>query len=164
MIPDLPHSLADWLTTLVAGHACQPHRVTVTGGEPAAQNPDGCDNAIWVWIDSLSNANSDTSGRTKDCFVKTVADLRVRVDTCYSMPDDGSNVTDEQYTAGADCLHELMSLIWCALIPDLKVALGVRDCALVNLDRWQTVEPQGGLMSATLSLQVQADCATAEVS
>lgn len=157
MIPTLPHNLADWLTNLLSGHACAPDRIIVSGGPPAAPEGEDC-KQVAIWIERLFNANSDTSLSTKDCHIRTVADLRVRLDVCYPVPENG-DPTEEDYATGADCLHQLMTDIWCALIPDIRTAFGMRDCAQVNLDQWQTSTPSGGMMSATLSVQVKADCA-----
>jgi hypothetical protein len=154
-----PETLADTVLLAVVGSDCEPCRVTVTAGEPAA--PAGNDNAAWVWIDSAYAVDSPflERGAAASCLTRTALNLRVRVDVCYPEQDDGSDQTDAQHAATHECLHGLMESIWCAIAADPVSAVGAENCRKAGLDRWQVGERLGGIVSATLSLAVEVDCA-----
>jgi hypothetical protein len=163
---DLPVVLAAQIQAAVEATTvaltCAPTRYTPTAGEPAAPSGEGCP-AIWVWIDRIfaNDQPVNLRGEGVACAVTTALTLNVRVDACYLERDDGSDQSDTEHLAAADCLHGLMGVIWCALADHVAAGtlLDVGDCRGAALGSFQVGQRSGGYVSATIPVTVEWDCA-----
>lgn len=161
-LADLPALLAAEIDVIVTGATdltCTLDRVTYTAGQPAAP-VSGC-NAVWVWIAELYNIGEQLPfGRQGDqvgCVIRPGVTLKVRLDVCYEETEQDQS--DSQQATTADCFHGMMAAIWCGL-SDLWAAgtlLGL-DCRQSTLSSFVVDARQGGIVSATMTLDVEHDC------
>ena len=159
-LAELPALLAAEIDVIVAGATsltCVPADTQWTAGEPAST---GC-NQIWVWVSELFNIGDSVpfarQGDEVGCVIRPGVTLNIRVDVCYTESETGP--TAVQHAETADCLHALIGAVWCGLA-DLWAAgtlLGL-DCRQSTLSSFTINQRQGGVASATMTVEVEHDC------
>ncbi len=149
-------ALVDDIEAAIVGVECQPDRVYVSAGEPAAPNP-GC-TEISVWV---SEVVDDNEAIPDECRVKPLLTLSYRIDWCYKESTQGP--TEAEHLTAATCLYELMEAIWCGLQADLGSGdlAGGNDCKTARLGPLTLDQRQGGNVSATGSVIIEYECVTA---
>ena len=165
-LADLPALLASEIDLIIAGATdltCTPDMDTIfSGGEPATSV--GQCTTVWVWISELYNIGGQSpfsrQGDEVGCVVRPGVTLNIRVDVCYVESEQGPTAT--QHATTADCLHGLMAAIWCGLA-ELWAdgTLLDLDCRQSALSSFVVLPRQGGMASATMTLDVEHDCAGA---
>ena len=157
---DMPQQLAAEIDAHILAAAdltCLPDVDTIwTAGEPAA--PTGQCTVVWVWIAELYNIeNGRALGDERGCVIRPGVTLKVRVDVCYEETEQGATAT--QHAEAADCLHGLMRAIWCGLAAAWAAGtLLDLDCRASSVGPFLVDQRQGGIVSATLDVNAEADC------
>jgi hypothetical protein len=130
---------------------CDVDRVTITAGQPSA--PIGADcTAIYLWVDQVVDLNQNIPG---SCQVKSRLTMNYQIHTCYVVTK--GDETDEQHAVAADCLYELMSLVWCALVA-AKDTGAFGSCEWVELNPLDIQPRQGTNVSALGGVTIPLDC------
>ena len=165
-LKQLPSLLADDIDLIVTSAAdltCTVDVVQYTAGEPAA--PVGNCQTVSVWIAELDNIGDQApflrQGPDVSCVDRPAVSMRVRVDVCYEEIETG-DITAANHATVADCLYGLMAAIWCGLA-DLRASgelMGL-DCRQTSIGDFVVGQRTGGIISATLNIEVEHDCAGA---
>jgi hypothetical protein len=143
--------LQDIITEAVADAVCEVDRITITAGRPSAPIGEDC-TAIYIFGDrafDLDQTNQDA------CVVKGRWAMDYEIHVCYEV--SAEDETAEQHATGADCLYELMDLVWCGLVA-AKDGGAFGDCNYVELDPLEVQPRQGGHVSALGGLTVPIAC------
>jgi hypothetical protein len=149
-LTDFQLDLEEALAT--SGSDCQPDRITITAGEPAA--PAGPCTAVWIWADRIEDELELADG----CAVRTRLTIAYRIDACYE--ETVEDASDAIHLEAADCLYSMMSRIWCGLVrfKDLGALAGSTGCDRIVLEPLATDQRAGGIVSATGSVTVDYHC------
>lgn len=163
-IRDLPHVVAAYVDAILdSATICTPTDTVVTAGEPAHPTTDCTDPAVWVWLDQIYASDQPNTQRGDDagCVIRTVATIQVRVDVCYQETDDAAGPTPAMHLAAADCLHHVMGVLWCGIADEITGGkpFGLGSCRAVTVGAFEVGVRQGMIVSATLPLRVEVDCA-----
>lgn len=143
--------LAGIIETAVAEAECEVDRVTITAGRPAAPVGEDC-TAIYIFGDRAFDLDQTNQN---SCVVRGRWAMAYEIHTCYQV--SAEDETDAEHELSADCLYELMDLVWCALV-SAKDTGAFGDCAYVELDELVVQERRGGHVSALGGLTVPAAC------
>jgi hypothetical protein len=135
----------------VEGATCEVDRVTITAGQPSAPIGAAC-TAIYLWVDQV--VDLDQNNRDA-CAVKSRLTMNYQIHTCYIATK--GDETDEQHAVAADCLHELMGLVWCALVA-AKDTGAFGSCEWVELNPLDIQPRQGTDVSALGGVTIPFDC------
>jgi hypothetical protein len=153
----------DTILTAATDMSCTPDVIQYTAGEPAA--PVGSCTTVSVWIAELDNIGDQApflrQASEVSCVDRPGVSMRIRVDVCYEDTETG-DITAAAHATVADCLYDLMAAIWCG-IADMRAAgtlMGL-DCRQTSLGDFIVGQRSGGIVSATLTLEVEHDCAGA---
>lgn len=165
-LAQLPALLAadiDTIVTAAADLSCTVDVIQYTAGEPAA--PVGDCTVISVWIGELFNIGDQRPmSRQSDeasCVARPGVSLNIRIDKCYSETEQG-DISAVSHAEIADCLHDLIAAVWCG-IADLWISDNLMGltCRQVSIGTFTVGQRQGGVVSATLNVEVEHDCAGA---
>jgi hypothetical protein len=143
--------LQDIIIEAVADAECEVDRITITAGRPPAPIGDDC-TAIYIFGDRAFDLDQTNQNA---CVVKGRWAMDYEIHVCYEV--SAEDETDEQHATGADCLYELMDLVWCALVA-AKDTGAFGDCNYVELDPLEVQPRQGGHVSALGGLTVPIAC------
>ncbi len=123
---------------------CQPERITITAGEPAA--PSGPCKAVWIWA---SRIEDEAAFETDACIVRSRLTISYRIDVCYTETVD--DATDTTHLDAAECLYSLMDRIWWGIVTgkDTGTLAGSTNCDRITILPLITDQREGGIVSAT---------------
>jgi hypothetical protein len=165
-LAQIPELLALEIDEIIVGATdltCVPDIDTVwTAGEPAA--PTGQCTVVWVWISELYNVGGQAPfGRQGDsvgCVIRPAVTLNIRVDVCYEETEQ--DPTAVMHADTADCFYRLIGAIWCGLADRWAAGdlIGF-NCQESTLSQFQIGQRLGGVVSATMTVDVEYDCAGA---
>jgi hypothetical protein len=131
--------------------ACEVTRVTITAGQPSAPIGSDC-TSIYLWTDQVVDFNQNDPN---ECLVASRLTMNYQIHTCYIATK--GDETDAQHLVAAECLYELMSLVWCALVA-AKDTGAFGDCAWVSLEPLDIQPRQGTNVSALGGVTIPLDC------
>lgn len=154
-------ALRDLLEVAVAEATCEVGRVVITAGRPAAPSAEDedCRTAIFVFGSNVTDLNQNDQNA---CEVRTRWAMQYEIWTCY--PEDWDDVPDADHEAPAECLTELMTLAWCALVDAKDSGDPFGECAFVELTPLEIQPRSGGAVSALGGVTVPFDCPLPETS
>lgn len=139
------------IETAVEDATCEVDRVTITAGRPNA--PISCKlTAIYLWVDQVADINQTDPN---SCAVTSRLTMNYEINTCYIVTK--GDESDDQHAVAADCLHELMGLVWCALVA-AKDTGAFGACEWVELQPLNTQPRQGTNVSALGGVTIPYDC------
>lgn len=150
---DLLEALRDIIATAVAGAECEVARVVVTAGRPSAPSSPNCP-AVYVFADQVADRNQTDPNA---CAVASRFTMAYEIWTCYPVSSRGDE-TDAQHAVGAECLYELMELVWCALVAAKDSGEPFGACEFVELGLLDVQPRSGGSVSALGVVTVPLSC------
>jgi hypothetical protein len=144
-------TLRDIIELAIEGAECEVDRVTITAGRPSAPVGEDC-TAIYIFGDQAFDFNQNDQNA---CSVRGRWSMDYEIHTCY--PEAPDDVTDAQHLTAADCLYELMDLVWCAIV-SAKDSGTFGKCEFVELQPLDVQPRQGMSVSALGGVTIPLDC------
>ena len=146
----------------VADATCDVSGVIITAGRPAAPSEEGrdCQTVIYVWGSNVSDFNQVNP---TSCVVRSRFAMSYEIQTCYPEGWEDQINTDGAATS-AECLYELMRLVWCELVTAKDAGEFCPDCSAVELQPLETQPRSGGAVSALGGVVVPYTCPVVEAS